>query len=223
MIFGWGDPGWGNRGCPLLPTSLREIWASESLPAWVATELGLPAGAGYSSLSADVWSFCNLTELLDPVKKFFINLVRSRQSSISTIRALAGPWPQSLDPALLPWSSRTRNCLRKKGLLTDVSRLSLLTYGELLRMNAMGVVSVLDFACIAETAVHAGVVPCSAVDGNTDDEKYAAVLLDAIDAPWSPQISNQDPRFASLLSPGDETVFEILERLTSEPQDPLPS
>lgn len=211
-------PAWAQKGCPPLPESLRTAWASEDIPAWVTKELNLPEATSYSSLSADVWSQCGLVELPVRVRRFLINLLGTRLSSISGLQVLAGLWPRSLDPAALPWSNRTRNCLKNSGLLTDTSRLSTVTYGELLSIKAMGVRSVLDFACVGEVAIHAG--ERTALTSFEAGNGYAAVLLEAIDAPWSTQVSHQDPRFADLLPSGNQTVFERLDRVTLEPQDP---
>src|ERR1017187_2655395 len=211
-------PTWGQKGCPLLPESLRVAWASEHVPTWVTKDLNLSGATKYSSLSADVWSQCDVAELPIRVKKFLINMLATRLSSISSTQVLVGPWPRSLDPALLPWSTRTRNCLKNSGLLTDTHRLSTLTYRQLVSINAMGVASVLDFACVAEVAIHAGEQTAStSFEGGTG---YATVLLEAIDAPWSSQVSPQDPRFADLLPSGNQTIFERLDRITVEPQDP---
>jgi hypothetical protein len=123
-----------------------------------------------------------------------------------------------LDPSALPWSNRTRNCLENSGLLADTPRLSTVTYGELLSIKSMGATSVLDFACVAEVAIRAG--EQTARTNFEAGSGYAPVLLEAIDAPWSTQVSHQDPRFADLLPSGNETVFETIERITVEPQDP---
>jgi hypothetical protein len=96
--------------------------------------------------------------------------------------------------------------------------LSTVTFGQLLAVKAMGAMSVLDFACVVEFAIHIGeqAIPAGLEIGGG----CAEVLVEAIDAPWSSQISPQDARFADLLSPGDQTIFERLERITVEPQDP---
>lgn len=211
-------PAWGQRGCPLLPEGLRRAWASENLPTWVARNLNLPDGSDYSSLGAEVWSQCDGSEVPVQIRQFLTNTLRGRRLLISGIRVFAGPWPQSLSPTVLPWSRRTRTCLTHSGLLTDLSRLSTVTYGDLLAVRAMGVRSVLDFACVAEAAIHIGEMAPSTEPGLGGD--YADILLEAIDAPWSSQVSYQDARFADLVSPGAETVFERLERMTIEPQDP---
>jgi len=68
-----------------------------------------------------------------------------------------------------------------------------------------------------ETAIHAAEQAASTIVLGAGD--YAATLLEAMDAPWSEEVSNLDPRFTTALSPGNRTVFERLERLTAEPQD----
>jgi hypothetical protein len=52
---------------------------------------------------------------------------------------------------------------------------------------------------------------------NRDPE---SLLLEAIDAPWASQVSSQDPRFSDVLSSGNLSLFERLEELTAEPEDP---
>ncbi len=208
-------PAWGLKGCPLLPESLRTAWASEVLPVWVTRDLNLPRATKYSSLSADVWSRCELVVLPARVRQFLIDILARRVSSVSAIPVLAGPWPRSLDPAALPWSVRTMNCLKKNGLLADTPRLSVVTYRELLSIKAMGVKSVLDFACVAEVAINAGEQAAST--SFEIGSRYAAILLEAIDEPWSVRVSPQDPRFADLLPPGTQTVFERIERVDLDP------
>src|SRR5580704_7240411 len=131
-------PSWGIRGCPLLPESLRIAWASELLPAWVTLELGLRREATYSALDVEAWERCSHTGLPASIKKFLVNVVAMRRSSIGRLRVLVRPWPRSLDPTLLSWSNRTRNCLRMADLLSDVSRLSGLTFADLFSIQAMG-------------------------------------------------------------------------------------
>lgn len=210
-------PLWGTKGCPLLPESLRMRWEAEPVPDWVALELGLGQDSTFSALNVQAWARSNHMQLPESVKKFLINVVAMRRGSIGGIRVFVRPWPRSLDPIRLPWSSRTRNCLRGAALLSDVSRLSVLTFGDLFSIPAMGAVSVLDFACVAEAAL----TPAQPVlMGAEDVRDLPSRLLEAIDSLWAPQVSNQDPRFSGLLSPGYQTVFERLDQLTAEPEDP---
>ncbi len=211
-------PLWGERGCPPLPETLRLAWASEIIPTWVVGELSLCKGATLSELDVDAWSRCSHKVLPESVKRFLVNLVAMRRPTIAHLRVLAQPWPRSLDPALLSWSNRTRNCLRKAGLLSDLSRLSALTFKDLFSIQAMGVVSVLDFACVVEAALAPALQ--SVRSGTNGSGDLASELIKAIDASWSTQVSNQDPRFSDLLPPGTLTIFERLEQLTAEPEDP---
>jgi hypothetical protein len=188
------------------------------MPSWVAVQFGLPEGATYSSLGSEVWSNSNQSELPPQIKKFLINLTATRRSSIWNLQVLTSPWPHSLDPGVLPWSIRTKNCLHDSGLLKDVARISTVTFGHLLSLRALGVRSALDFACVAEIANDVAKQPESTASIEIAGD-YVDTLLEAIDAPWSAEVSYLDPRFAGLLSPGHQTVLERLEHLTAEPQD----
>ena len=211
-------PKWAERGCPLLPESLRNLWKDESVPQWIGEEIGLDRGASFASLGVQAWMLCPHNELPESVQRFLINVVAMRRATISDLRVFVRPWPPSLDPSLLCWSTRTRNCLQKAGLLSDISRLSMISFGNLFSIPALGAVSILDFSCVAEAAFapsHQLVYESSSVS-----EDPASLLLEAIDAPWSSQVSSQDPRFSDLLATGHLTVFERLEQLTIEPEDP---
>lgn len=210
-------PAWAHRGCPLLPESLRVLWSGETLPEWVTVELGLAKASTFAALGVDTWVGFHHDELPESVQKFLINVVTMRRASIANVRVFVRPWPRSLDPSLLSWANRTRNCLRTAGLLSDFSRLSTISFGDLLSIQFLGVVSVLDFSCVAEAAFEPN---RQAVRAGLVNEDPAAQLLEAIDAAWSGQVSSQDPRFSDLLPAGHLTVFERLEQLTSEPEDP---
>jgi hypothetical protein len=209
-------PLWGEPGCPLLPEALRKTWTDETLPYWLAQELGLRQDATMNSLDATVWERCTHKTLPPAVKKFLQNIVLMRRGTISHLPALTQPWPRSLNPALLSWSSRTRNCLRKAGLLSDTSRLSSLTFKDLFAVKAMGVLSILDFTCVVEAAL----APVQQKPSRGSSSCDVSELLGAIDSSWSTQVSTQDPRFSDLLPPGNLTIFERLEQLTAEPEDP---
>ncbi len=66
------------------------------------------------------------------------------------------PVPYWLDLKELPFSTRTRNCLVSSNLLAETEQLSNMTYDRLFEIRSMGVVSVLEFACLVEAAVGAG-------------------------------------------------------------------
>ena len=81
----------------------------------------------------------------------------------------------------------------------------------------MGCVSIIDFACVAEAAIE-NLDNALAADEQSDPIRHA-VLLEAINSTWADQVSARDPRFAELMPPGEGTVFERLEQLTSEPHE----
>ncbi len=210
-------PTWGTRHSPLLPQSLRELWREESLPTWVVEELHLGAHATVGTLDSQIWTRYPNDQLTEGLKAFLENLVSARKLSIWDHRIFGRPWPPALDPEVLPWSARTRNCLRRAGLLSDAGRLSRVTYGQILSLKSMGVSSLLDFSCGAEAAFEPAQETDPPIRSGVD---AVSALVDAIDAPWANQVSNQDPRFADLLPPGSQTVFEKIERFTAEPEDP---
>ena len=146
-----------------------------------------------------------------------VNLVGSRQSDIHGLTVLDREWPLGLDPDALPWTVRTHNCLRKSGLLDNPSDLARLTFGALFSVQAMGCLSVVDFACVAEAAMEDFEAALAA--SNEAEVEESSSLLEAIDSLWAEQVSEGDPRFADLMPPGRGTVFERLEQLTSEPQE----
>lgn len=205
---------WGERGSPLLPETLRREWSGELLPLWLVRELGLGPRSTCFDLGAACWAGCRLEQVSESARNFVVNLVYSRRQEIAGLPALAQAWPRSLDTRMVPWSRRTTNCLNKVGLLADLSRLSDVTFGELFSIPAMGVTSVLDFACSAEAAFQP-------LDSETTADLDVSVsLLEALDSDWAAQISDQDPRFSDLVAPGGLTIYERLEKVTAEPEDP---
>ncbi|MCG3776140.1 MAG: RNA polymerase sigma factor RpoS [Nitrospira sp.] len=208
-------PVWGARGCPLLPESLRLLWAEEPLPPWLANDLGLPTQAKVLSLNSDAWQTFPGDALPDQVQSYLVTLVRSRMTEISGVQVFVRHWPPSLASDELPWSVRTRNRLREAGILGDNNRLSQVTFGDLFSLRAMGTMSVLDFACVAEGAFFSS--RTAGPDTLTD---HGQTLLEAIEQEWAAQISSQDPRFAELLPVSNRTIFENVEHFTAEPEDP---
>ncbi len=208
------DGGWGAPGSPLLPGSLRDAWAGEALPQWIAAELKLPAGSTAAALGPSVWASNDVKALTGRQRNFLLNLVQARRSEIQAIKVFAQPVPYWLDLKDLPFSTRTRNCLVNGNLLGERERLSGLTFGDLFKIWSMGVVSVLEFVCVVEAALER-----SASGGTqlaptpTDDE-----LLQIIAEPWVDQVGPADPRFSDLLPPLPQaTLLEMIDALTSGP------
>jgi hypothetical protein len=206
------DNGWGTVGAPLLPQSLRDAWAGEALPTWIADELGLQPGATSAALDKTVWAVSGQNRLTDRQRNFLLNFVQARRSEIQSLSVFKQQPPYWLNVKELPFSTRTRNCLVTSGLLGEPDQLAKVTFGRLFEIHSMGVVSILEFVCLTEEALH----QASASDApQVFDENE---LLEIVSEPWSDRVGPGDPRFADLFPPATHaTIFEILDALTSEP------
>src|SRR5262245_32923503 len=205
---------WGTQRGPLLPRSLREAWEAEPLPNWIAAELKLPAGSTLAELGKSVWATTCAEAITDRQRNFLLNLVSARRSEIQVIQVFAHPVPYWLDLKDLPFSTRTRNCLVNDNLLGEKDRLSSLTFGNLFEVRSMGVVSILEFACVVEAALErsAGGGPETAPTVAQDE------LLRIVGEPWVYQVGPADPRFGDLLSPMPQaTPLEMIDALTRGP------
>lgn len=202
----------------MLPQSLRELWRQETLPAWVAKDLLLPEGATYSALGAGALSTAPMTERL---KNFLLQVMRSRRRQIGALRVFPRRIPLALTLTKLPFSVRTRNCLTKYEVLADRPSWERKTYGDLLETPAMGVASVLDLACVIEAATDklAAVESAEVSISDSELEQISKELVDAIDSPWASQISAQDPRFRDAFPPGEGTISDRIDFITSQPQE----
>jgi hypothetical protein len=215
-------------GVPPLPESLRVTWANEPLPAWVIDETGLPEGSTMAALGSGVWAY-GLRMLSRRLRYFLAHLVDSRRSEILSLPVFARPWPASLSPTQWPWPNRTRHCLEKAGLLEDHLALSRITYTDLFKIQAMGALSILDFASAAEGAINQLSEEATETPFNLDFEtptpkilQHDALrratrdrLLAVMEQNWASQVSEQDPRFTDLLPPGAGTIFERIDELMS--------
>ena len=142
---------WCGQGAPLLPESLRRVWSTEKLPLWVSAELGLQQEATLASLDENALG--RIRKASSRVRNYLVWLVRSRRNQIKSMPVITKPIPAELNLTRLPWQVRTRNCLSCAGLLEDNQRLGGVTYEDLFNLPAMGVFSILDFACTLETAM----------------------------------------------------------------------
>ena len=200
---------WGEEGAPLLPESVREAWVAEPLPNWAAAELGLSEGSTLASLGEGVLNrhrkasarFCNYLKWL----------ITSRRRQINSLRVLANTIPVDLNLERVPWKIRTRNCLKATGLLSDLTKLGRVTFRELYNIQAMGSLSILDFACTLEAAILA----YQALEQSV--AQLPGEMLVTINEPWAEQVSERDPRFAHLFPIGEGTVLDRLDTFTSSP------
>lgn len=135
---------------------------------------------------------------------YLCRLLESRRLDVHDRRVFDRPWPLGLDPQLVPWGRRTRNCLERSGLIQDPFRLAQVTYGELFATPQMGAKSILEFAVTTEAAI----------DQAGSGLKLPSGLLELTragsQAPWASLISDEDPRFGDVLSGGSGTLAERL-------------
>ncbi len=197
---------WAQRGVPLLPKSLREAWAEDRLPKWVTQESKLPEGTKLASLSIEIWN--QLPEMTERLERYLLALIETRMEAISPLPALGRPWPHTLEPDAVPWRTRTRNSLKRAGLLVNKSQLSHITFGELLAFPGMGIVSVLDFATTVEAAIERleQMVP-------QKGDSMTNLVLSMIDAPWVELITAEDPRFTQFFPRGHGALSQYLEAI----------
>ena len=208
------DNRWTSKEAPVLPRSLREVWKSEPLPQWITVELKLPSGSSAAELGSPLWTSSGAEVLTDRQRNFILNLVYTRRSEIQSVRVFARPIPYWLKVQDLPFSKRTRNCLTNENLHSENERLSSLTFGELFAIRSMGVVCILELACIIEAALERSAPSVSTVEPLLADDE----LLEAIAAPWADQVGPADPRFSDLLPPLPQaTIFEMMDAFTAGP------
>lgn len=207
------DTRWGAAGTPLLPKSLRRLWAAEALPEWIAKEFQLPPGSTAEALDQSVWTKARAVALTQRQRNFLLNLVRARASEIRPVKVFADAPPYWLDLSDLNFSTRTRNCLEAGGLIRDTDQLARVMFGHVLEIRSMGVVSILEFACMTEAALQR-----AALSKEPLDPLEAGEVLELISEPWVDQVGPADPRFADLFPSGSwATIFEMLDAATSGP------
>lgn len=153
---------YGRAPVPLLPRSLRELWASVPAPH----TLSIVAGRGLvlGELDASFWNVVpsvNRTALDE-----LANFVRGRVADIRSTRAVADNGLAPIKLRALALSTRAINCLNYAGLFRDIQALRGVTFGELLDIPTMGVKTVLEIACVIEAA--------HSVEDNSKNEHFTA-------------------------------------------------
>jgi hypothetical protein len=179
------------------------------MPNWIAKDFGLAPGAFFSALDASIWAKSGQESLTDRQRNFVLNLVQGRRSEIGPLRVFSKPLPYWLDIRELPYSTRTRNCLVIAGLLTGPDQLADITFRHLFEVRSMGIVSILEFACLTEAALRKAMETPQVVD---EDQ-----LLEVVSEHWADQVGPDDPRFADLIPPfTPATLLEFA--LANEPE-----
>jgi len=202
---------WGQRGAPLLPRTLRRALGEQRLPNWLLQESGLSMDATVEALGSEIWE-AGLAALSSRIELYACRLLDARRSNLRDLMVFDQPWPLDLDPQVVPWTPRTRNCLGRSALIDEPRRLSRVTYGELFSIPQMGARSVLDFVVTSEMAIE------QASGGSEISEKLLELVNRAIDAPWAELVSGEDPRFSDLLPKSAGTLADWLEDVKATPE-----
>lgn len=218
---------YGTPGVPWLPTPLCELWKTESLPNWLASEFalsGTPSLLDLNSLALEKTS-----KLLPRIQHYVEFLVRSRQQTIREIKCFDRTWPRGLRIADIHFSVRSKNLLDDAGFTVNPEELTGTTFGELLDIPGLGVKSLLEITSLVEAVIHlherltsdvAAVVAGHSSKTPADPSvtsNWSKALTELINEPWVEQISAEDPRFQKLLPAGPGTLDERLERIVSDP------
>lgn len=215
---------WGEAPHPLLPLSLRKKWQDEPMPDWLCAELGLPLRSTYSRLSPSVWRSAAATS--ERTLNALANLVRSRLAEVTRSLLIDPEVRQdAVSLADISLSTRSRNALTQAGLLDRPQRLSELTFGELLRISAIGVRSALEIACLVESAMNArteGLAQLGRLAAAEAPPDWVAALGLIASRPWAALVSERDARFRAMLpSDATGTVLERIERILEKPDSLL--
>lgn len=198
---------------PLLPSSLRKIWAPEPLPEWVRIETGLPQNATLEALDGRVWD--SMKNASSRLQHYLVYYTRNHYSAIQNIKCMERSWPIGLSHKDVAWRTRTRKCLERTNLLQNERQLVQLTFMELLHIKGMGVLGALDFCATLEGVMDMWEQLSFNLGQGPNDLKasFIATLEDLLSEEWPAQISSGDPRFSTLLPPADGTLQERLENL----------
>lgn len=197
-------PAWGEPGSALLPIQLRELHEDKVVPRWLIDELSLPPGSTYAALDSTVWN--SLEFFTSRAETFALRVLQEGLPLLRQHFVLPDLWPDGLSLKSVPWKPRVYNGLEAAGLLDEPERLSVLTFGELVRVRSMGLKSILDFTVTAEAVLAQVAEP-----GNVDIQQ---ILLEYGDEEWLDRVSRADWRFMDLIPPElDKTLDQVLEEV----------
>ncbi|GMQ87274.1 MAG: hypothetical protein BMS9Abin08_0474 [Gammaproteobacteria bacterium] len=211
---------WGEAPAPLLPETLRIELENEPLPEWVCAETGLPLESTAADLGPKVWG--SMTEMSPRLRHFLVFLLKTHKGPIKRLLCVNRNWPLGLKVSDVPWTIRTTNCLGQSGFLDDSEALIQLTFGQLFKIERMGMLSALDFCCTLEAVIDQyGFTLDAYVASPNEPLKPSPIkqLSEVADQSWSAMVSSKDPRFSECLPYGQGTLQDCIERMITEPLD----
>lgn len=194
------------------------------MPDWLCADLRLPPRSTYAGLAPSVWRLTS--SISDRTLNVLANLVRSRLAEVSKT-LLIDPEVRQDAVSLVdaPLSARSKNALTQAGLLDRPQELSQFTFGELLRISAIGIRSALEIACLMESAMNArteALAQLGKLAADSEPPDWAVALGEIASKPWAALISECDARFRRMLpSDATGTILERIERLLEKPDSVL--
>jgi len=122
---------------------------------------------------------------------------------VDTAHILIESWPDDLDPAAVPFRTRTVTVLRRRGILTNPTILNDLTTADVKGWWNAGTVTVEDLRTTGNAAIARHRAESHL------RQKLAADLADIASQRWAQHIWRLDPRFSEFLPLGTATVYDI--------------
>lgn len=116
---------------------------------------------------------------------------------------LEEPWPDDLDPASVPFKTRTETVLCRAGFHDDPTQFDTLIEADVMEWWNAGVATVSDIRIAGNRAIRRH-------HDEVDARSQLNTDLDAVTGePWTRQVWWRDPRFKTYLPRGEATVYEI--------------
>ncbi|MFC1720110.1 sigma factor-like helix-turn-helix DNA-binding protein [Pseudomonadota bacterium] len=207
-------PKWGEFGAPLLPSNVTSILGAEGVPNWLRNELGISQLAKIAALS-EPKDRNSLLPHSSAAVRFAVNFVKTHLDQIHDISIIPDGGMQNVPLDSIRFSNRVIHRL-KENQIWDLELLRRLVVRDLLRIPALGVVSMLDFMCTLEAAmVHGQLSLLSEQEEPIDLRAQIAALIDASQSDWADKISAEDSRFRDAFSPGWGSYQDRVERIIS--------
>jgi Sigma-70, region 4 len=220
--------GWGRPPVALLPSVLCRLWRDEALPEWLQAEAGLPRGCTIQGLGKGYWKTAH--GVTSRIEHYVTYLVQTRAKAISSLRCFERTWPRGLRPQMIHFSVRSTNVLQELDFFSEPQSLMQATFGQLLEVSGLGAKSLIEITTLIESAMDAHEYLTTEVAMNFQIETATTpessgelaeakitLLRDVLEQPWAGELSEQDPRFQTLLPAGRGSLEERIERVMSDP------